>query len=294
MGFPAAAQSSLGVYLSLKGPHFEAHPIVESDRCRRNACCGSRHRHRRGGHPVIRDRRDRGLLQEVRRQRACDRRTGGRRLRPEQREAPQLGTRPARRSTRAPQAQPARQAPSARPVAVGAKGDTGAPGAPGATGPAGPKGDTGDAGPAGPVGPQGPIGATGATGATGPAGPAGANANSFVRVEEGDQAFLTIPGVGGVTTGCGPGGFPAGTYFLQFTTTPGVAGDVTSIWLDDSIDGSSYAERTGVQVISPLVPGTGTRHVVLRASNSGKSGTWDMFYEGSATFGCLISVQRQA
>ena len=186
---------------------------------------------------------------------------------------------------------------------AGPKGDTGAagaPGAPGATGPAGPvgpagpKGDTGEAGPAGPVGPAGPKGDTGATGATGPAGPAGANANSFVRVEEGDQAFLQIPGVGGVTTGCGPGGFPAGSYFLQFTTTPGVAGDVTSIWLDDSVDGSSYAERTGVQVISPIVPGTGTRHVVLRAANSAKSGTWDMFYEGSATFGCLISVQRQA
>jgi hypothetical protein len=174
---------------------------------------------------------------------------------------------------------------------AGPQGATGAPGAPGATGPAGAKGDPGEAGPAGPAGPQGPAGATGATG---PAGPAGANANSFVRVEEGAQAFLTIPGVGGVTTGCGPGGFPAGTYFLQFTTTPGLAGDVTSIWIDDSVAGPSYAERTGVAVISPIVPGSGTRHVVLRAANSGKSGTWDMFYEGSATFGCLISVQRQA
>jgi hypothetical protein len=45
-------------------------------------------------------------------------------------------------------------------------------------------------------------------------------------------------------------------------------------------------------VITYLNPGTGTRHVVLRASNTTKGGTWDIFIEGSAANGCLASIQH--
>ena len=103
---------------------------------------------------------------------------------------------------------------------------------------------------------------------------------------------MQIANVGGVTAGCGPGGFPAGQYFLQFTTTPPGGAGVTSVWVDDSIAGSSYETRTGIAVINYIVPGAGTRHVVLRASNTTKSGTFDMFFEGSAANGCLISIQH--
>jgi hypothetical protein len=157
----------------------------------------------------------------------------------------------------------------------------------GPAGAAGPAGPPGPAGPAGPAGSIGPAGATGATGATGPAGPSGA---TFVRVNAGQQVFVPIAGLGDVTTGCGPGGFPAGQYFLQvFANAAGA-----SIWLDDSIAGTSYA-ITAVPVYlwgGANQGGAGTRHVVVRMSSTTKSGTWDIFYEGSAANGCQISIQH--
>lgn len=179
---------------------------------------------------------------------------------------------------------------------AGATGPAGPAGPAGPIGPAGATGATGATGPAGPAGPAGPTGATGATGATGPAGPAGAtgpagpSGATFVRVNAGQQVFVPIAGLGDVTTGCGPGGFPAGQYFLQvFADAAGA-----SIWIDDSIAGTSYA-ITAVPVYlwgGANQGGAGTRHVVVRMSSTTKSGTWDIFYEGSAANGCQISIQH--
>jgi hypothetical protein len=47
---------------------------------------------------------------------------------------------------------------------------------------------------------------------------------------------------------------------------------------------------SGIAVISPLVPGTGTRHIELRASNATRSATWDIFYQGAGT-ACVISIE---
>jgi hypothetical protein len=113
-----------------------------------------------------------------------------------------------------------------------------------------------------------------------------------VRIDAGNQDFVQIANVGGLTLSCGPGGFPADSYGLQFTATPPGGSGVTSVWKDDSIAGSSFNNLSGIAVITYLNPGTGTRHVVLRASNTTKSGTWDIFIEGSAANGCLASIQH--
>ena len=65
------------------------------------------------------------------------------------------------------------------------------------------------------------------------------------------------------------------------------------MWIDDSIAGLSYQTMSGVAVISPLVPGTGTRHIELRASNSSRSATWDIYYQGAGS-DCVISIEMPA
>lgn len=115
----------------------------------------------------------------------------------------------------------------------------------------------------------------------------------YVQVAEGQQTFASVASVGGVTTGCGPGGFPAGTYFLQFTSTPpGNAGE-TRVWIDDSIAGMSYDTTSGLAVITKFGGVGGTRHLVLRASNATRSATWDIFYQGAGAT-CKISIEMPA
>jgi hypothetical protein len=95
-----------------------------------------------------------------------------------------------------------------------------------------------------------------------------------------------IAGLGSVVVSC----FDATTYGMQFQA---LTSDVTSVWTDDSIAGSSFRRLTSFgAVITYLNPGTGTRHVVVRAINSTKGGTWDIFIEGSTANGCLASFQH--
>jgi hypothetical protein len=65
------------------------------------------------------------------------------------------------------------------------------------------------------------------------------------------------------------------------------------VWIDDSIAGMSYDTTSGVDVITKFAPGTGTRHVVLRASNATLNATWDIFYQGAGAT-CKISIEMPA
>jgi hypothetical protein len=156
------------------------------------------------------------------------------------------------------------------------------------TGPAGPQGETGPAGPQGETGPAGPQGATGATGPQGPAGPG----FSFANLPAGQQDYFKIAGVGTVYLGCGPGGVAADKYVMGFGNYEG--NGTNSVWIDDSIAGTSY--RTLATRDFDYYPGptasTGTRHLVVRMANATKSGSWDIFIEGSAGNGCSASIQQ--
>ncbi len=66
---------------------------------------------------------------------------------------------------------------------------------------------------------------------------------------------------------------------------------MTNVWTDDSAGGSTYNTLTGINVLTYLNPGTGTRHFVIRASTPTKSGTWDIFIEASAANDCHANVQ---
>lgn len=184
----------------------------------------------------------------------------------------------------------------------GPVGATGPQGPIGATGPQGPKGDTGATGATGPQGatgatgaqgPKGDTGATGATGATGPQGPAGPGL-SFEKLAAGAQNDFDIAGVGTVYLGCGPGGVSANEYLMGVGNFGGNGAD--SVWIDDSIAGTSYRTLAPNQFVYYPSSGasTGTRHLVVRMTNGAKSGSWDIFIEGSTANGCSASIQHTA
>jgi hypothetical protein len=125
--------------------------------------------------------------------------------------------------------------------------------------------------------------------AAGPQGPQGPGVR-YVLVD-GQQTFATVAGVGGVTASYFGG--TTGQYGLQFTTTPPGNTGETLVWFDDSLAGTSFDTRSGVDVITKLNPGTGTRHVVLRASNASRSATWDIFFQGAGST-CKISIEMPA
>ena len=69
----------------------------------------------------------------------------------------------------------------------------------------------------------------------------------------------------------------------------------TSVWVDDSIAGTSYRSMAAgeFQYYPDAGTGsTGTRHLVIRMASATKSGTWDIFIEGSTANGCSASVQQ--
>jgi hypothetical protein len=89
--------------------------------------------------------------------------------------------------------------------------------------------------------------------------------------------------------GCGPGATDADEYAV------GVRNDTSataSVWVDDSIAGVSYRTVSAQAFVSLMLDGTGTRHLVVRMSTASKSGTWDVFLEGSVANGCTASIQR--
>ncbi len=67
----------------------------------------------------------------------------------------------------------------------------------------------------------------------------------------------------------------SGRYYLQFTN---VANN-TSVWVDDSIAGMSYDHQASSPAVLTFInPGTGDRHVELRAANDAAGATFDMFH----------------
>ena len=67
-----------------------------------------------------------------------------------------------------------------------------------------------------------------------------------------------------------------------------------SVWIDDSIAGVSYRTLAANDFVyyPSTSASTGTRHLVVRMTNGAKSGSWDIFIEGSAANGCSASIQR--
>jgi hypothetical protein len=66
-----------------------------------------------------------------------------------------------------------------------------------------------------------------------------------------------------------------------------------SVWIDDSIAGTSFrtlADRDFTYT-HDAQGSTGTRHLVIRMANSVKSGSWDIFIEGSTANGCSASIR---
>lgn len=175
------------------------------------------------------------------------------------------------------------------PGPAGLRGEPGRQGDTGATGPAGSKGDTGATGPAGPKGATGDTGATGATGPAGPQGPQGLPGVTFTQVTAGNQDSATISGLGYLYLGCGPGGLAADRYAVGLGSE---SGTTASLWIDDSIAGNSYRTVAAGDFFYLLIDDTGTRHLVLRMSTPSKSGTWDVFIEGSSANGCAASIQQ--
>jgi hypothetical protein len=165
---------------------------------------------------------------------------------------------------------------------TGPQGEQGIQGVPGEQGIQGVPGEKGEQGI---QGIQGIQGTPGANGAPGPG-------LSFDRLASGDQASYSIPGVGTFYIGCGPGGVAADRYLMGLGNFGG--NGPNSVWVDDSIAGSSF--RTlgdrDFNYTHDAQGSTGTRHLVVRMANNVKSGTWDIFIEGSVANGCSASVQR--
>lgn len=138
----------------------------------------------------------------------------------------------------------------------------------------GPKGDKGETGVQGVPGLQGPQGSQ---------GPAGAN---FTHIAAGEQRSVSIQGVGYFYLGCGPGGVAADRYIVGIGSSA-----AASVWIDDSIAGLSYRTLPADNFDYLLNGDSGTRHLVIRMSNSTKSGTWNVYIEGSAANGCAASIQ---
>ncbi len=180
---------------------------------------------------------------------------------------------------------------------AGPQGDTGETGATGPVGPQGPEGDTGATGPVGPQGPEGETGATGPqgpegeAGSTGPAGPAGPQGDpgvTFNDVQSGEQLSVNISDLGSFYVGCGPGGVPAGSYSVSVYNS---TAETASVWIDDSIDGTSFQEIAPTTNVYTLNAASGTRRLTVRMEAGAKSGTWDVFIEGSVANGCRASIQ---
>ena len=141
---------------------------------------------------------------------------------------------------------------------------------------------------AGAEGPQGAEGPEGPDGPQGPPGPSGAN---FVSINRGDLRSVEIAGLGVVELACGPSLILVEAEFAIMRFSPTID-EVTSVWTEDSGGTSSFNKVAGNEAITNLARGIGTRHVVVRAMNSTKSGTWDIFLHGSGANGCLASVQH--
>jgi hypothetical protein len=62
------------------------------------------------------------------------------------------------------------------------------------------------------------------------------------------------------------------------------------VWFDDSIAGMSFVTLSGVDSVNPFFGATGTRHVVVRASNATRSATWNIFFQGAGS-ACRISAE---
>ena len=101
-----------------------------------------------------------------------------------------------------------------------------------------------------------------------------------------------IAGLGTVYLGCGPGGVAANQYLMGVGNFGG--NGTNSVWIDDSIAGVSYRTLAANAFVyyPSTAASTGTRHLVVRMTNGAKSGSWDIFIEGSAANGCSASVQR--
>jgi hypothetical protein len=187
---------------------------------------------------------------------------------------------------------PGEPGPKGDPGDPGPAGEPGPAGPQGPPGPQGPKGEKGDPGPAGetgPAGPQGPPGPQGPRGEKGDPGPQGKPGAVFARITAGTQQAVAIAGLGSLNVGCGPGETDADEYAV------GVRNDTSataSVWVDDSIAGVSYRTVSAQAFVSLMLDGTGTRHLVVRMSTASKSGTWDVFLEGSVANGCTASIQR--
>ena len=112
---------------------------------------------------------------------------------------------------------------------------------------------------------------------------------NFFRVNAGEQHDVEIAGLGSVRVACSAFGIGGNEYSMWIQA---LTSGVTSVWIDDSIAGSSFhlIPDIGGEILY-LDSDTGTRHVVVRAMNSTKSGTWDIFIEGSVAHGCRASFQ---
>lgn len=147
----------------------------------------------------------------------------------------------------------------------------------------------------GATGATGASGAAGATGATGATGPQGVPGTTFVRVAGPfTLAHMAIPNVATLFVNC-----LEQAYTIYITTVlSGLDAPTTSAWIDDSIAGMRYTRIRPPDVDTIVYQGTGTRHVVVRASNSISSGTWDIFLtdiyvaDNATTLSCLASIQH--
>ena len=142
------------------------------------------------------------------------------------------------------------------------------------------------------TGAEGPQGAEGPEGPDGPQGPPGPSGANFVRIKHGQQGSAEIAGLGVVDLACGPQLFLVEAEFAIMRFSPTGIDEETSVWTEDSGAPSSFNKVASNEVISNLAQGIGTRHVVIRAMNSTKSGTWDIFLHGSGANRCLVSVQH--
>jgi len=112
----------------------------------------------------------------------------------------------------------------------------------------------------------------------------------------GNVGGLQVPGVGNVFFGCSASGAtPVSPYFLQFLARPPGDTGSTRVWFDDTIAGMSLVTLTDTNDVVRFTGVTGTRHVVVHATNATRSATWNVFYEGAAAGSpCRISAEGPA
>jgi hypothetical protein len=80
--------------------------------------------------------------------------------------------------------------------------------------------------------------------------------------------------------------YPAGGFGMDFT-----AAGATLLWRDDNGSVSLQSLASGQLVILYNV-GTGTHHIVPRATNGSAAGAWDIFASSNGTDSCEVSVSQ--